>query len=101
MWQNVGILRNATTLLAAKERLEEMAVNVDSLCAAEECTTGALSLRNALATASAIHHAALNNRVSVGTHYRDDAVATEYASSSIEQSDHESNIAMAEKAKSS
>jgi len=77
MWQNVGILRSATTLLAAKERLEEMAAGAERLCASGECTTGALSFRNSLATASAIHSAALNNRVSVGTHYREDAEATE------------------------
>jgi aspartate oxidase len=73
MWQNVGILRSATTLLAAKDRLHELAADAESLCAHEECTTGALSFRNALATASSIHDAALKNRVSVGTHYREDA----------------------------
>merc|ERR1719353_1088789 len=80
MWQNVGILRSAKTLLAAKDRLQELAADAESLCDHQGCTTGALSFRNALATASAIHGAALNNRVSVGTHYREDAVASEAAS---------------------
>jgi aspartate oxidase len=79
MWQNVGILRSAKTLLAAKDRLQELAADAESLCDHQGCTTGALSFRNALATASAIHGAALNNRVSVGTHYREDAVASEAA----------------------
>jgi L-aspartate oxidase len=77
MWQNVGILRSATTLHAAKGRLEELSADAESLCAAGECTTGALSFRNAVATASAIHDAALKNRISVGTHYREDGLATE------------------------
>merc|ERR1719247_2670473 len=76
MWQNVGILRSSPTLLAAKEHLEKMTADAETLCATGECTTGALSFRNALATASAIHDAALNNRASVGTHYREDAVAS-------------------------
>merc|ERR1719379_2827848 len=79
MWQNVGILRSATTLLAAKDRLHELAADAESLCAQKECTTGALSFRNAVSTAGAIHDAALKNRVSVGTHYREDAVASEVA----------------------
>merc|ERR1719478_455112 len=77
MWQNVGILRSATTLHAAKGRLEELSADAESLCAAGECTTGALSFRNAVATASAIHDAASKNRISVGTHYREDGLATE------------------------
>merc|ERR1719199_1392343 len=79
MWQNVGIRQSSPTLLAAKEHLEKMTADAETLCATGECTTGALSFRNALATASAIHGAALNNRVSVGTHYREDAVASEAA----------------------
>jgi aspartate oxidase len=77
MWQKVGILRSAPNLLAAKDRLNALTADAESLCAAEECSTGALSFRNAMATASAIHDAALKNRVSVGTHYREDGVVEE------------------------
>jgi aspartate oxidase len=72
----VGIKRSSPTLIAAKERLQKMNADAESMCSTGECTTGALSFRNAVATASAIHDAALNNRASVGTHYREDAVAS-------------------------
>jgi L-aspartate oxidase len=86
MWQNVGILRSETTLLAAKERLVEMKADAESLCLSGEYTTGGVSFRNALATASAIHDAALNNRSSVGTHYREDVPEAETMTNQLEQS---------------
>jgi L-aspartate oxidase len=72
MWTNVGIMRSTEKLASATERMAALEAKAEAACALGICTTGALSFRNAVATARAILTAATANGQSVGAHYRED-----------------------------
>jgi L-aspartate oxidase len=73
MWANVGIMRSSEKMENASARLLALEEEAEADCAPDRCTTGALSFRNAVATAKAILTAAKSNGKSVGTHFREDA----------------------------
>jgi L-aspartate oxidase len=72
MWNYVGLLRSEKRLDRAGRILSELRVEIEDFYRRGSMSDELLGLRNGVQTALAIHHAASENRVSRGTHYRDD-----------------------------
>jgi L-aspartate oxidase len=72
MWNYVGLLRSEKRLDRAGRILSELRVEIEDFYRRGTMSDELLGLRNGVQTALAIHHAASENRVSRGTHYRDD-----------------------------
>lgn len=68
MWENVGIIRSAESLAAAKTSLMEFG----GILEMDFATRAGLEVKNMLATALAITKAAQHRKGSVGGHYRTD-----------------------------
>jgi succinate dehydrogenase/fumarate reductase flavoprotein subunit len=73
MWEDAGIVRDATGLEAAKRRLEELQKSLETRGAADLAGAAALwEMRNLLTTAQLVCRAALLRKESRGQHFRSD-----------------------------
>ena len=72
MWNYVGLLRSEKRLHRAGRILSELQVEIEDFYRRGTMSDDLLGLRNGVQTALAIQRAASENRVSQGTHYRDD-----------------------------
>ena len=74
MWNYVGLVRTSKRLDRATHLLRELKTEIDSFYADNRLTPRLLTLRNAVQTALLVTYAALRNRRSLGSHYRDDSL---------------------------
>jgi len=72
MWNYVGLLRSEKRLDRAGRILSELQVEIEDFYRRGTMSDALLGLRNGVQTALAIHRAASENRVSRGSHYRND-----------------------------
>jgi len=72
MWNYVGLLRSEKRLDRAGRILSELQVEIEDFYRRGTMSDPLLGLRNGVQTALAIHRAASENRVSRGSHYRND-----------------------------
>lgn len=72
MWNYVGLMRSEKRLDRARRILSELQVEIEDFYRRGTMSDALLGLRNGVQTALAIHRAASENRVSRGSHYRDD-----------------------------
>jgi L-aspartate oxidase len=72
MWNYVGLMRSERRLDRAGRILGELQVEIENFYRRGTMSDALLGLRNGVQTALAIHHAASENRVSKGAHYRVD-----------------------------
>jgi L-aspartate oxidase len=72
MWNYVGLLRSEKRLDRAGRILSELRVEIEDFYRRGTMSDDLLGLRNGVQTALAIHRAASDNKVSRGTHYRED-----------------------------
>jgi L-aspartate oxidase len=72
MWNYVGLLRSEKRLQRAGRILSELQVEIEDFYRRGTMSDELLGLRNGVQTALAIQRAASENRVSRGTHYRED-----------------------------
>ena len=72
MWNYVGLLRSEKRLDRAGRILSELQVEIEDFYRRGTMSDALLGLRNGVQTALAIHRAASDNRVSRGSHYRED-----------------------------
>jgi len=72
MWNYVGLLRSEKRLHRAGRILSELQVEIEDFYRRGTMSDELLGLRNGVQTALAIQRAASENRVSRGTHYRED-----------------------------
>ncbi len=71
MWNYVGLLRSEKRLDRAGRILAELRVEIENFYRRGTMSDELVGLRNGVQTALAIHRAASDNRVSRGTHYRE------------------------------
>ncbi|MDK9705414.1 MAG: L-aspartate oxidase [Desulforhopalus sp.] len=69
MWNYVGIVRKTSRLLVAKQRIEDVRREIDSIILKYKLTPNMLELRNISLIASLIIDAALTRKKSIGLHY--------------------------------
>jgi len=74
MWNYVGLLRSEKRLDRAGRILSELQVEIEDFYRRGTMSDALVGLRNGVQTALAIRRAASDNRVSRGTHYREDGV---------------------------
>jgi L-aspartate oxidase len=74
MWNYVGLLRSEKRLDRAGRILSELRVEIEDFYRRGTMSDDLLGLRNGVQTALAIRRAASDNRVSRGSHYREDSV---------------------------
>ncbi|MEP6995991.1 MAG: L-aspartate oxidase [Acidobacteriota bacterium] len=72
MWNYVGLLRSEKRLDRASRILAELQVEIEDFYRRGTMSDALLGLRNGVQTALAIQRAASENRVSKGSHYRED-----------------------------
>jgi L-aspartate oxidase len=72
MWNYVGLLRSEKRLDRAGRILGELRDEIENFYRRGTMSDELLGLRNGVQTALAIHRAASDNRISRGTHYRED-----------------------------
>jgi L-aspartate oxidase len=72
MWNYVGLLRSEKRLHRAGRILSELQVEIEDFYRRGTMSDELLGLRNGVQTALSIQRAASDNRVSRGTHYRED-----------------------------
>ncbi|MDQ2870116.1 MAG: L-aspartate oxidase [Acidobacteriota bacterium] len=72
MWNYVGLLRSEKRLDRASRILAELQVEIEDFYRRGTMSDALLGLRNGVQTALAIQRAASDNRVSRGSHYRED-----------------------------
>lgn len=72
MWNYVGLMRSEKRLDRAGRILSELQVEIEDFYRRGTMSDALLGLRNGVQTALAIHRAASENRVSKGSHYRND-----------------------------
>ena len=72
MWNYVGLLRSEKRLDRAGRILSELQVEIEDFYRRGTMSDALLGLRNGVQTALAIHRAASENRISRGTHYREE-----------------------------
>jgi L-aspartate oxidase len=77
MWNYVGLLRSEKRLDRAGRILAELREEIENFYRRGTMSDELLGLRNGVQTALAIHRAASDNRVSRGTHYRENGVEAE------------------------
>jgi L-aspartate oxidase len=77
MWHYVGLARNAERLSRAIRELRHLWNEIETFYRTTKLSDGLIGLRNAVEVALIIAQAALHNRQSRGSHYREDAVAQE------------------------
>jgi L-aspartate oxidase len=75
MWNYVGLLRSEKRLDRAGRILSELQVEIEDFYRRGTMSDALIGLRNGVQTALAIRRAASDNRVSRGTHYREDGVS--------------------------
>jgi L-aspartate oxidase len=75
MWNYVGLLRSEKRLDRAGRILGELRGEIEDFYRRGTMSDELLGLRNGIQTALAIHRAASDNRVSKGTHYRENGAA--------------------------
>jgi L-aspartate oxidase len=75
MWNYVGLLRSEKRLDRAGRILGELRDEIENFYRRGTMSDELLGLRNGIQTALAIHRAASDNRVSKGTHYRENGAA--------------------------
>ena len=75
MWNYVGLLRSEKRLDRARRILSELQVEIEDFYRRGTMSDALLGLRNGVQTALAIHRAASDNRVSRGSHYREESSA--------------------------
>jgi len=75
MWNYVGLLRSEKRLDRAGRILGELEDEIENFYRRGTMSDELLGLRNGVQTALAIHRAASDNRVSRGSHYREDSAA--------------------------
>ena len=75
MWNYVGLLRSEKRLDRAGRILSELQVEIEDFYRRGTMSDELIGLRNGVQTALAIRRAASDNRVSRGTHYREDSIA--------------------------
>jgi L-aspartate oxidase len=73
MWNYVGLLRSEKRLDRAGRILSELQVEIEDFYRRGTMSDELIGLRNGVQTALAIRRAASDNRVSRGTHYREDS----------------------------
>ncbi len=71
MWNYVGLMRSDKRLDRARRILSELQVEIEDFYRSGTMSDALLGLRNGVQTALAIHRAASENRVSRGSHYRE------------------------------
>jgi L-aspartate oxidase len=71
MWNYVGLLRSEKRLDRAGRILAELREEIENFYRRGTMSDELIGLRNGVQTALAIHRAASDNRVSRGTHYRE------------------------------
>jgi L-aspartate oxidase len=74
MWNYVGLLRSEKRLDRAGRILSELQVEIEDFYRRGTMSDALIGLRNGIQTALAIRRAASDNRVSRGSHYREDSV---------------------------
>ena len=74
MWNYVGLLRSERRLDRAGRILWELRDEIENFYKRGTMSDALLGLRNGVQTALAIRNAAMDNRVSRGSHYRTDGV---------------------------
>lgn len=72
MWHYVGLVRNAHRMNRAIRELTSLSLNIEDFYRRARLSDGLLGLRNAVQAALLVARAAQRNRVSRGSHYRDD-----------------------------
>ena len=72
MWNYVGLIRSASRLNRAEKILRHLHNEISVFYKGYKITEDLLKLRNAAQTALLITYAALKNKQSCGTHYRED-----------------------------
>jgi L-aspartate oxidase len=75
MWNYVGLLRSEKRLDRAGRILAELREEIENFYRRGTMSDELLGLRNGIQTALAIHRAASDNRISKGTHYRENGAA--------------------------
>jgi L-aspartate oxidase len=73
MWNYVGLMRSEKRLDRAGRILSELQVEIEDFYRRGTMSDALLGLRNGVQTALAIHRAAAENRVSRGSHYREES----------------------------
>jgi len=76
MWNYVGLLRSEKRLDRAERILGELRDEIENFYRRGTMSDELLGLRNGIQTALAIHRAASDNRVSQGSHYRENGTET-------------------------
>ncbi|HYB52496.1 MAG TPA: L-aspartate oxidase, partial [Thermoanaerobaculia bacterium] len=74
MWNYVGLLRSEKRLDRAGRILSELQVEIEDFYRRGTMSDALIGLRNGVQTALAIRRAASDNRISKGSHYREDGV---------------------------
>jgi len=77
MWHYVGLARNAERMSRAIRELRHMWNEIETFYRTTKLSDGLIGLRNAVEVALIITQAALHNRQSRGSHYREDSVVEE------------------------
>lgn len=72
MWNYVGLVRSKRRLERAQRMLRELKYEIDLFYSRAALSDDVIGLRNGVQTAIAVMHAAYENRVSRGCHYRED-----------------------------
>ena len=74
MWNYVGLLRSEKRLDRAGRILGELRDEIENFYRRGTMSDELVGLRNGIQTALAIHRAASDNRVSRGSHYRENGI---------------------------
>jgi L-aspartate oxidase len=73
MWHYVGLIRNRERLARAERELRHLYHEIEDFYRSYRLSDSLIGLRNAIQSARIITFSAMRNKVSRGTHYRDDA----------------------------
>jgi L-aspartate oxidase len=73
MWHYVGLVRNRERLARAERELRHLYHEIEDFYRSYRLNDSLIGLRNAIQSARIITFSAMRNKVSRGTHYRDDA----------------------------
>ena len=72
MWNYVGLVRNNKRLHRARDTMKELQKEIEKFYAYSKLTDDIIGLRNGALTALLIINGAIQNKKSLGCHYRED-----------------------------
>ena len=74
MWNYVGLVRSTRRLARARRIIRELREEVDSFYAGYAPTKPLINLRNGVQASLLVVYAAIHNKQSIGSHFRDDSI---------------------------